>query len=126
MRFLRFSNRQLLLFTGLVAVLLYVLFIRPVTVAKSFVYKLEHTAPTEITKYLGDVDIGTDGVHVECVLNERSWADIFRCRQTFVVSVVGADPESSTRETVEDHFCSSTLFGVTQEEPYESVRDKKQ
>jgi hypothetical protein len=95
------------------------MFIRPVTVANRFVYKLEHAVPSEITKYLDDVYIGTDEAHVEGVLNERSWADVLRCRRTFAVSVVGPDPESSARETVEDHLCYSTPFGVTQEELYE-------
>jgi hypothetical protein len=125
MRLLRFSIRGLLLLTGLVAVLLYVLLIRPVTVAKSFIYTLEHAAPTEITKYLDDVDIGTDGVHVEDVLNERRWADIFTCRQTFGISVVRPDPELSTAEIIEQHACTSTPFGVNQQEPYLKVRERQ-
>ena len=125
MRFLRFSIRRLLLLTGLVAVLLYVLFIRPVTIAKSFVYKLEHAAPTEITEYLDNVSMDTDGAYVEGVFNERSWADGFRCRQTFAISVVRPDPEISTAEMIEMHLCTSTPFGVNQQEPYLQVREKQ-
>ena len=127
MRFLRFSIRRLLLLTGLIAVLLYVLFIRPVTVAKSLVYKLEHAAPTEISKYLDNVSMEMDGGHVECGLDERSWEDVFRCRQTFSISVV-SPTKRPTIEIVEIHPCYSTPLGVEQPEMYVHVqtREKKQ
>lgn len=105
--------------------MLYVLFIRPVTVAKSFVYKLEHAAPTEIAKYLDNVSMDTDGAHVEGTLDERSWADIFRCRETFAISVVRPDPDRSTVEMIEKHLCTSTPFGVNQQVPYLKVREKQ-
>jgi hypothetical protein len=96
-----------------------------VTVAKSFVYKLKHAAPTEITKYLDNVSMDTDGAYVEGVLNERSWADIFTCRQTFAISVGRPDPERSTAEIIEKHACTSTPFGVNQQEPYLQAREKQ-
>ena len=127
MRFLRFSIRRLLLLTGLIAVLLYFLLIRPVSVAKGFVYKLEHAAPPEISKYLDNMNMDTDGAHVEGILDKRSWADVFTFRQTFTISVVRPDPESSTREIVENHVCYSTPFGVKQQEQYvyEEVKEKQ-
>jgi hypothetical protein len=126
MRFLRFSIRRLLLLTGLVALLLYVLFIRPVTVAKEFIHTVQTADPKEISKYLNNMY--GEAAHVECVLDERSWADVFSFRQTFVISVVRPDPESSAVEMVENHACCGTPFGVMQQEShvYVETREKKQ
>ena len=126
MRFLRFSIRRLLLLTGIVAVVIYVLFIRPVTVAKDFVYTLEHAAPAEITKYLDYVNSDTDGAYVEGVLNERTWTDVFTCRQTFVIAVV-CPTAIPTEELLDKHDCISTPFGVNQQEKnvYVELREKR-
>ena len=127
MRFPRFSIRRLLLLTGLVAVLLYVLFTRPMTLAKSYIYKLQHAAPAEITKSLDYVSMDTDGAYTEGKLVERSWADVFICRQTFVISLVRPDSEKPRLEEVENHYCTSTPFGVSQQEAYVylEVREKR-
>jgi hypothetical protein len=126
MRLLRFSIRRLLLLTGLVGVLLYLLYIRPVTVAKEFIHTMQTADVKEISRYLENV--GGEAAHVECVLNERSWADVFSCRQTFVISLVSPDPVTSTIDTVENHHCYSTPFGVKQQAEYVYVeaREKKQ
>ena len=122
MRFLRFSIRRLLILTGLVAVLLYLLFIRPVTVAKEFVHTVQTADPKEMSKCLNNMY--GEAASVECVLDKRSWADVFSFRQAFVIFVMRPDPESSTREEIEGHSCCGTPFGVMQQEPLLSVREK--
>src|SRR5215813_13544613 len=101
MRFLKFSIRRLLLLTGLVAVLLYFLFIKPATVAKEFIHTVQTADTKEISKYLNNMY--GEAAHVEGVLDERSWADVFSFRQEFVILVMRPDPESSTREFVQNH-----------------------
>jgi hypothetical protein len=121
-RFLRFSIRRLLLLTGLIAVLLYLLFIRPVKVANDFVQTVRTADPKEIGKYLDNMK--GESPHVEYALEERSWADVFSFRQTFAISVVRPVPGKSTIEEVENHPCCGTPFGVAQQQTYVTAREK--
>lgn len=98
MRFLRFSIRRLLFLTGLVAVLLYVFYVRPTSLAQQFAVELDAATKSHL-KVIGQEyldKLRSDGRVIELKLHERSWSDVVRGRQLFSVStVVESQPEWS-------------------------------
>jgi hypothetical protein len=94
MRIIRFSLRWLLILTALVAVLLYILLLRPVAMAKQFTQKLETPSTLEsvIDQYFGK---NIRMVNVEGELQERTWTDIYRCRQRFSIRLKKPKPNTN-------------------------------
>ncbi len=90
MRFIRFSLRRLLILTGLVAVLLYVLILRPTAIAKNFAHEMEVAAQTDFKAVSKQYFQGmrTDGASLEITLSPRSVTDVVRGRQQFSINMV--------------------------------------
>ena len=90
MSFIRFSLRRLMILTALVAVLLYVLILRPTAVAKNFAHEMEVAATTDFKSLSQQYFQGmrTDGANLEFQLKPRSATDVLRCRQAFSVNMV--------------------------------------
>jgi hypothetical protein len=74
----------------LVAVMLYVLILRPTAVAKGFAREMEIAAQTNFEsvskQYFGGMR--TDEASLEVALRPRSWADVLRCKQIFHIKMV--------------------------------------
>jgi hypothetical protein len=87
MRFLRFSLRWLLIITGLVAVLLYVLILRPTVIAKQVIQEIQTVTDLKplSEKYFSGVLIRGRETLQGCDLEPRTTADIFACRQRFII-----------------------------------------
>lgn len=116
MRVLRFSLKRLLILVALIGLLLYVLFLRPTVVAKQFAHKLETSADLESVsaEYFDGMD--TNGASVHSVLQERTWADLFKCRQDFAISMERAFPNNSKQTLVAIHRYRATPLGVCEED----------
>jgi hypothetical protein len=87
MRFLRFSLRRLLILTALVAVLLYLLTLRPSAVAKQFI-RTRTLSDSELLTRRSFGNQFTDEARTEGVLEARSWEDVLKCRQRFTLKIV--------------------------------------
>src|SRR5690349_20539671 len=88
MRFLRFSIRRLLLLTGLIAILLFLLLIRPVTLARQFVLKQRQSEAERVhSMKLAKLDPNETSIKGE--MDARTWKDILQCQQRFTVKVSG-------------------------------------
>ena len=82
---IRFSLRRLLAVTAFVAVMLYVLILRPTAVAKGFALEMKSAAQANFksvsAQYFGDMPI--DKASLEVDMRSRGWRDLLRCRQVF-------------------------------------------
>jgi hypothetical protein len=80
---------------GLVAVLLYLLILRPMAVAKQFIHTME--ASTDLghltREYFGE-NIRMDTVSVKGTLQKRTWTDMFSCRQRFNIKLMKPKPNT--------------------------------
>jgi hypothetical protein len=87
MRFLRFSLRRLLILTGLVAVMLYGLYLRPTVIAKQVIQEVQTVTDLKrISEKYFDGVLFRDGETLQgCDLEPRMWTDIFACRQRFTI-----------------------------------------
>jgi hypothetical protein len=112
MRFLRFSIKRLFLLTTVVAVVLYLFYLRPSVVARQFAQEIDAATQSHV-KEIGQEyfdSLNADGRVVEVNLYPRSWSDILMCRQAFSISIaVSAQPEG---KTVCTRLYRSTAFGV--------------
>jgi hypothetical protein len=119
MRFLRFSLRRLLILTGLVAVMLYVLYLRPTVIAKQVIQEVQTVTDLKplSEKYFSGV-LFRDGETLQgCDLEPRTWADIFACRQRFTVRMMGTyhlriEPPEPDRTFIIHFRCYSTPFRI--------------
>ena len=111
MRFLRFSIRRLLIFTALVAIALYVLFIRPMVIAKAFINEIKTSTDLEsVSKEYFD-GMRTDGARIDGELAERTWSDILHFRQDFAITMVRAAGPPSNGQLVCTHQYRAS-FGI--------------
>ena len=118
MRFLRFSLRRLLIVTGLVAVLLYVLILRPTVIAKQFIQEVQTSNDVNpiLKKYF--YGVVRDAEKFEgCNLEPRTWADVFACKQRFTVIMRGTyhlqiEPPEPDRTYFTHYRCYTTPFRI--------------
>lgn len=112
MRFLRFSIRRLLILTALVAVLLYVLLIRPVAIAKEFAHEIETSTDlaTLSDKHFGGMD--SNGARVDAYLSDRTWANVFKCQQNITITMMHPMPSDRNRLLISKHHYYSTPLGI--------------
>src|SRR4051812_19576028 len=125
MRFLKFSLRRLLILTGLVAVLLYVLYLRPTAVAKQFIHKIETSTDLESVSTQYFAKMRTDGASVEGDLQKRTWIDVVECRQRFAIRMKRAIPNTNDKQfVVANQDLYATPVGVQGVRgPYLEVRE---
>ena len=86
---IRFSLRRLMAVTALVALLIYMLLLRPTAVAKRFARDMEIAAQTDfksVSKQYFD-NMRTDKSSLEGRLRPRNWSDVLGCRQIFHIRV---------------------------------------
>src|SRR5262245_18241275 len=109
----RFSLRRLLVLTGLFGVLLYVLILRPTSLAKSFGHEREVTAQTDFKSVSEQYFNGmrTDEAVLEVKLQPRSWIHVLRCEQPFSVEMMRPTAEGKLWLACECNFYA-TPFGV--------------
>src|SRR6476646_4347403 len=86
MRFIRFSLRRLLILTAFVAVLLYLLILRPTAMAKHFI-RTRTLSDSELLTRRSFGNWFTDEATTEGVLEARSWEDVLKCRQRFTLKI---------------------------------------
>ena len=87
MRLIRFSLRRLLIITALAAVLLYVLYLRPVAIAKQFIHEFETSTDLDSVSRQYFRGMNYDKATLESELQKRTWSDVFRCRQNFTITM---------------------------------------
>lgn len=112
MRFLRFSIKRLFLLTTVVAVVLYLFYLRPSVVARQFAHEIDASTQSHV-KEIGQEyfeSLNADGRVVEVNLYPRSWSDILQCRQAFSISIAVSSQPSG--KTVCTRQYKSTAFGV--------------
>jgi hypothetical protein len=126
---IRFSVRSLLALVPLVAVTLYVLYLRPIAVAKAFGRDMQVAARSDFDSVSGKYFGGmlTDGASLECVLEARTWADILRCRQSFSVRMKRPMANNNNQHVVTVHVFSATPISVYDRAPapYALISDAK-
>ena len=112
MRIIRFSLRRLLILTGLVAVVLYVLYLRPVALAKQFTHQIETSTDLKSVSAQYFNERRTDGASVESTLAKRTWSDVFKCRQRFSVRFKGPANAHDNRIFASCRDFYATTIGV--------------
>jgi hypothetical protein len=120
MKFIRFSIRRLLILTGLVAVLLYVLLLRPVAIAKDCIQEVQTVTDLKPLSEKYFSGLLRDGETLQgCDLEPRTWADIFACRQRFTIRMEShgrppVDPVDYSHEVQTTIYirCFSTPFRI--------------
>jgi hypothetical protein len=100
--------------TALVAVMLYVLVLRPPAVARGFAREMSIAATTDLSsvskRYFQDMR--TDSALLEVALSGRSWSDILRCRQRFQMRMMRPSDKKNQWVAAERDFYASPV-GVT-------------
>jgi hypothetical protein len=111
MRFIRFSLRRLLIVTALVAVLLYVLLLRPTAVARNFAHKMEVATQTDFESVSRQHFDGmrTDGAILEVKFYPRSWTHVLGCKQLFSINMTRPTNEQNKwLVSVRDFYATPT------------------
>src|SRR5689334_13197949 len=108
MRFLRFSIKRLLILVAVVAVLIYALVLRPTVIAKQMIHEAETATDLKAIsdRYFDGMD--ADNARAEGELGQRTWADIFTCRQSFVIRMTRPMPTNKEQLIVSNHDCYAT------------------
>ena len=105
--------------------LLYVPFLRPVAVAKKFTHEIETSTDLKSVSQRYFSNMRTDGASMEGDLQERTWTDVFTCRQKFSVRMKRAIPNTNDKRfLVSNHDFYATPVGIQEMRgPYLEVRE---
>ena len=115
MRFLRFSLRRLMVLVGVVAALLYGLYLRPIAIAEQFVREMETAkdlAPLSDKYFDG---MASRGATVTGYLQDQTWANLVGCRREIALRLERPAPSDKNRVLISRHRYYSTPFGIRQE-----------
>lgn len=115
MKLLRFSIRRLMIVVGAVAVLLYLLVVRPLAMARAFARNVENAAnddPAAASKKWFQGFRTTNETKFEYELLERKWGHIVTGRQIVEVRLVTPEKERSNSFFVERRRYLATPMGI--------------
>src|SRR5262245_29983824 len=126
MRVPRFSIRWLLVLTALVAMLLYVLYLRPTVVARNYVQQMQMAAKGDLSgvsrQYFNNMNI--EGAKLDARLQPRSWPHVFKCQQLFTINMALPVPGKSGEWIVGVRDYCATPLGVQElGRPYIEARE---
>lgn len=84
MQFLRFSLQSVLVTIAVAAALLYQGYMRPVAVAKQYIFDVENDS--RVVRLIDGHS--KEGAFIDGHLKERTFMDLLECRQNFVITMV--------------------------------------
>lgn len=89
MNWRRFTTKRLFALISIVAVSLYVLYVRPTAVAHSFAREVIAASKTDLSSVSREYFQGmrTDEASLKLIWNDRTWTDILRCRRRFTLEM---------------------------------------